>query len=66
MFDKKDKIHKRSIRKIDAMVTGMLLGGIVASIYGIKKTNEHLDEHQKNEIKNEKSQFRKIMKMLIF
>lgn len=66
MLSKNDKIHKRSIKKIDAVVTGMLLGGIVASIYGIKKTNENLDEHQKKELSEEKSQFRKIVKMLIF
>lgn len=54
MFKKNDKIHKRGFRKIDAMVTGMLLGGIVASIYGVKKTSEYLDEKQKEVPKGEK------------
>jgi len=48
VFNKNDKIHKRSIKKIDAVVTGMLLGGIVASIYGIKKKVEHREEKQKH------------------
>lgn len=52
------------------MVTGMLLGWIVASIYGIKKTTEHLDEKQKQEQKEElsapKGKIRKILTMLIF
>jgi hypothetical protein len=66
VFDKNEKIHKRSIKKIDAVVTGILLGGIVASIYGIKKTSEQKDEKEKN-ISNEKyTHLRKIMKMLVF
>lgn len=48
------------------MVTGMLLGGVVASIYGIKKTSHHLDEIQKKEQEIKKSRIKKIIKMLIF
>ncbi len=72
MFNKNDKIHKRGIKKIDAIVTGMLLGGIVASIYGIKKTTKHFEEKHKSEEKHKeeqeqhKSRFRQIMKMLVF
>ncbi|MDD5197804.1 MAG: hypothetical protein PHN60_03005 [Candidatus Gracilibacteria bacterium] len=66
MFNKNDKIHKRSIRKIDAIVTGMLLGGVVASIYGIKKTHEHLDEKQLQERAEKRNRMKKILGMLIF
>ncbi|MDD5377381.1 MAG: hypothetical protein PHH16_04700 [Candidatus Gracilibacteria bacterium] len=66
MFNKNDKIHKRSIKKIDAMVTGMLLGGVVASIYGIKKTTGHLDEKQKQQRAAKKDRIKKILKMLVF
>lgn len=66
MFNKNDKIHKRSIRKIDAIVTGMLLGGVVASIYGIKKTQEHLDEKQLQERAEKRNRMKKILGMLIF
>jgi hypothetical protein len=65
VLNKNEKIHKQSIKKIDALVTGMLLGGIVASIYGIKKTNKYLDEQQKQEEKKEDS-LKKILKLLIF
>lgn len=66
MFNKNDKIHKRSIRKIDAIVTGMLLGGVVASIYGIKKTQEHLDEKQLQQRAEKRNRMKKILEMLIF
>jgi hypothetical protein len=41
-FHKKDRITeenvaKQSIKKMDHVVTGLLLGGIIASIYGVKK-----------------------------
>lgn len=61
-----EKIHKRSIKKIDAVVTGMLLGWIVASIYGIKKTNDHLSEKEKEKQEISKSRTKNILKMLIF
>jgi len=66
VFNKNDKIHKRSIRKIDAIVTGMLLGGVVASIYGIKKTQQHLDEKQLQERAEKRNRMKKILGMLIF
>ena len=66
MFNKNDKIHKRSIKKIDAVVTGMLLGGIVASIYGIKKKVEHREEKQKHMNDWAKTWVKNILKMLIF
>ncbi|GAB0175109.1 MAG: hypothetical protein HHAS10_09880 [Candidatus Altimarinota bacterium] len=41
-FKKKDTIPeenvaKQSIKKMDHVVTGLLLGGVIASIYGVKK-----------------------------
>lgn len=40
-FENRKSLPKRGIKKMDAVVTGLILGGIVASIYGIKKTEEY-------------------------
>lgn len=66
MFNKDEKIHKQSIKKIDALVTWLLLWGVVASIYGIKKTNKYLDKQQKQEGGTKNGSIKKILKMLIF
>lgn len=66
MFSKNDKIHKRSLKKMDTIVTGILLGWVVASIYGIKKTQKHLSSKNIPEQHAPESQLRKIIKMLIF
>ncbi|OIP53897.1 hypothetical protein AUK10_01880 [Candidatus Gracilibacteria bacterium CG2_30_37_12] len=66
MFSKNDKIHKRSLKKMDAIVTGILLGGVVASIYGIKKTQKHMDETKNQEGNIKENKIGKIIKMLIF
>lgn len=44
--DKKN-LTNRSLRKIDSLVTGLILGGVVASIYGIKKQEEARKELEK-------------------
>lgn len=53
-FRKKSKssddtnVAKQWIQKMDAVVTGVILSGIVASIYGVKKLREreeHATEH---------------------
>ncbi len=31
---------KKSIKTMDTVVTGMILGGIIASLYGVKKLRE--------------------------
>jgi len=54
------------MKKVDAIVTGILLGWIVASIYGIKKTNKYLDEQSKQEGETKMDWLKKILKMLIF
>ena len=43
---------KRGIKKMDAVITGAVLGGVVASLYGVKKLR---DANEKNEA-NEKNQ----------
>lgn len=52
MFFKKKKnpiepvqwVAKKSIKKMDALVTGAILSGIIASLYGVKKLREKSDE----------------------
>lgn len=70
MFTKKDKLHKQGIKKMDALVTGLLLWWVVASIYGIKKATQYkaIEEGQIIDPRQEESKRRakKILKMLIF
>ncbi len=35
-----DNVAKKSIKHIDAVVTGVILGGIIASIYGVSKLRD--------------------------
>lgn len=35
--DTDEAVAKRGIKKMDALVTGAILGGVVASLYGVKK-----------------------------
>lgn len=52
MFFKKSKkteddaVVKRGIKKMDAVITGAVLGGVVASLYGVKKLR---DANEKND-----------------
>ena len=41
-------VAKKSVRKMDTLVTGMILWGIIASIYGVKKITEKSehDDHK--------------------
>lgn len=41
-------VAKKGIKKMDTVVTGVILGGIVASIYGVKKLQEKDAESKKN------------------
>lgn len=43
-----ETITKSSIKKMDAVVTGVILGGVIGSIYGIKKLRER-QEHDKHD-----------------
>jgi hypothetical protein len=38
--DTDDNIAKRGIKTMDTVVTGMILGGIIASLYGVKKLRD--------------------------
>lgn len=61
-------LPKRGIKKMDAVITGFILGGIVASIYGIKKTEEHRVKEEllhPKDISLEKHSFASIIKMLV-
>ncbi len=51
---KSESVAKKSIKTMDTVVTGMILGGIIASLYGVKKlmdkntktdNTENHDEH---------------------
>ena len=51
MFFKKntsntDSVAKKWIKNMDAVVTGVILSGIVASIYGVKKLKEKHNEQE--------------------
>jgi hypothetical protein len=41
-----DNIAQKGIKTMDTLVTGMILGGIIASIYGVKKLKERKEEHE--------------------
>lgn len=53
--EKSENVAQKSIKTMDTVVTGMILGGIVASLYGVKKLREKKnlsekevhDEHHK-------------------
>ncbi len=38
--EKSDNVAKKSIKTMDTVVTGMILGGIIASLYGVKKLRD--------------------------
>ena len=60
MFFKKSKkteddaVVKRSIKKMDAVITGAVLGGVVASLYGVKKLRDANEKNQNPEKTAEK------------
>lgn len=35
-----DNVAKKGIKTMDTVVTGMILGGIIASLYGVKKLRD--------------------------
>lgn len=43
-----ENVAKQGIKKMDRVVTGLLLGGIIASIYGVKKLRQNNDERQEH------------------
>ena len=38
--EKWENVAKKGIKTMDTVVTGMILGGIIASLYGVKKLRE--------------------------
>ena len=42
-------VAKKGIKKMDALVTGVILSGIVASIYGVKKLREREEQDTEHE-----------------
>lgn len=64
-----ENVAKKSVKKVDALVTWVLLSGVIASIYGVKKIREnHSQKTEKKEehtpeVKNEK---KSILKRIIF
>ncbi len=51
---------------MDAVVTGVILGGIIASIYGVKKLKEKQEDHHENLIEPPKEIKRKSLLRRIF
>ncbi|EKE28979.1 MAG: hypothetical protein ACD_2C00258G0019 [uncultured bacterium (gcode 4)] len=63
-FKKNDKKVKHGIKRVDAIVTWLVLGWIVASVYGIKKYEEKHHEEIKSDDKATPK--KSILKSLIF
>ncbi len=60
-------LTKRGIKKMDALVTGLILGGIVTSIYGIKRTEQVKEEFKRKIIaEGDRHSLGSIIKMLVF
>jgi hypothetical protein len=38
--EKSENVAKKGIKTMDTVVTGMILGGIIASLYGVKKLRD--------------------------
>ena len=38
--EKSENVARKSIKTMDTVVTGMILGGIIASLYGVKKLRD--------------------------
>ncbi len=42
-----ENVAKKGIKHVDKVVTGLILGGIIASIYGVKRSKtDHTDHHE--------------------
>ena len=62
MADKKQHISK-NIKKVDAIVTWLILWGVIASIYGLSKDKKEIILDENGE---EKHSFKKILRLLVF
>lgn len=65
--DTNDGIAKKNIKRMDTVVTGMILWGVIASIYGVKKLNErnHHDVHEEHHEEKQEVK-RSLWKRIIF
>ncbi|MFZ4461065.1 MAG: hypothetical protein ACOYN2_00515 [Patescibacteria group bacterium] len=60
-------LTKRGIKKMDALVTGLILGGIVASIYGIKRADDQAEKTKENILREtDKHTIGSVVRMLVF
>ncbi len=48
-----DNVAKKGIKHVDSVVTGLILGGLIASIYGVNKLRKDHSEEGKWEKENE-------------
>lgn len=67
MFFKKSKksedeaVVKRGIKKMDALITGAVLGGVVAGVYGVKKLRNSGElEKMEEEIEENSEKLKKL------
>lgn len=47
-----EAVVKRGIKKMDAVITGAILGGVVAGVYGVKKLRENQEEKKSENSEN--------------
>ena len=59
---KKQHISK-NIKKVDAIVTGLILGGVIASIYGLSKDKKEI---ALEELDTKKLSLKKVIRLLVF
>lgn len=50
-------VAKKWIKRMDAVVTGVILWGIVASLYGVKKLKEKSEEQKQSENQSQTNLF---------
>lgn len=51
--EKPENVAKKSIKTMDTVVTGMILGGIIASLYGVKKLRTKDKNTEKSDTPND-------------
>ncbi len=54
-----ESVANKGLKKIDKVVTGLILGGIIASIYGIKKRNDKQEDYTHLDIDTSKDRAKK-------
>lgn len=54
-----ESVTNKWLKKIDKVVTGLILGGIIASIYGIKKRSDKQEDYTHLDIDTDKEHHKK-------